>query len=62
MTRDLNKHNWGVRRFSADGVIQELVAIDGPTGTRRRGPTPFPLPPPVGVMVEMDRRSGPSHS
>ena len=29
MTRDLNKHNWGVRRFSNDGVIQELVAIDG---------------------------------
>ena len=42
MTRDLNKHNWGVRRFSNDGVIQELVAIDGADWHQEGGPTPFP--------------------
>ena len=39
-------------------MIQELVAIDGADWHQEGGPTPFPSPPPVGVMVEMDRRSG----
>ena len=42
LTRDLNKHNWGIRRFSSDGVIQELVAIDGADWHQEGGPTPFP--------------------
>ena len=60
LTRDLNKHNWGIRRFSSDGVIQELVAIDGADWHQEGGPT-LSSPPPSGVMVEMDRRGGPSH-
>ena len=39
LTRDLNKHNWGIRRFSSDGVIQELVAIDGADWHQEGGPT-----------------------
>ena len=42
LTRDLNKHNWGIRKFSSDGVIQELVAIDGADWHQEGGPTPFP--------------------
>ena len=36
----------GVRRFSNDGVIQELVAIDGADWHQEGGPTcPTPFPP-----------------
>ena len=42
LTRDLNKHNWGVRRYSADGAMQELVVIDGADWQQEGGPTPFP--------------------
>ena len=62
LTRDLNKHNWGIRRFSSDGVIQELVAIDGADWHQeRRGDQPHFLPAAVWSHVEMDRRGGPSH-
>ena len=39
MTRDLNKHNWRVRTFSNDGVIQELVTIAN--WNQEEEPTPF---------------------
>ena len=61
LTRDLNKHNWGIRKFSSDGVIQELVAIDGADWHQEGGTNPVSSPPPSGIMVEMHRRGGPSH-
>ncbi|CAE7261408.1 unnamed protein product [Symbiodinium sp. CCMP2592] len=42
LTRDLNKHNWGVRSLSPNSCIEELVALDGADWQQEPKPVAFP--------------------
>ena len=40
--RDVNKHNWGIRKSSPSSCVEDLVLIDGAGFEAQQSPQPFP--------------------